>query len=167
MANTTLSVLSRLQQAVALVGQVCQHCPICLRWQLPAGWSEHLNMRRCGGLGKWAGPLHAPRLRRSSKANRLQHAAIRRLQALCLAWLCIRIGLSELISWMMNTICQGDLQSKPQPAKRVPPCHHMEVLEPLFTRTMLQSHLLPLCEELLVNLPICKPRATQGIAANS
>lgn len=60
---------------------------------------------------------------------------------------------------MTSTICQANLQSAAPPLG-------MEVLEAL-PRSVLQSRLLLLCEELLVNLPICKLHAAQGIAANS
>lgn len=66
---------------------------------------------------------------------------------------------------MTSTICQANLQSAAPPLG-------MEVLEALPRSVLgrasnLQSRLLLLCEELLVNLPICKLHAAQGIAANS
>lgn len=112
MSNTTLSVSSRLQQAVALVGQVCQRCLTCLRWQLPAGWSPEQEEVRRSGQGSRSPAC--PGAEEIKQRQPLQHAATRRLLALYLAWVFISIGLSELISWMMSTICQF-VQSVPRP----------------------------------------------------
>lgn len=112
-ANTTLNVWSRLQQAVALVGQVCQQCLSCLPWQIPArliSWTWGCGVRE----GSWS-PAR-PGAEEISKGNQLQHATARWLPALCLALLCISIGLSELIRWMTSTICQAILQSLSHPA---------------------------------------------------
>lgn len=78
----------------------------------PQGWSsEH------GGVEvreRSRSPAR-PGAEEISKGSQLQHATTRWLPALCLALLCISIGLSELIRWTMSTICQANLQSVPHP----------------------------------------------------